>query len=176
MTLNPNLKPNLYEISWNCKIQKLCLGQLMNTTLLISNLRQMRTYATAITACSAGKERSYPSRLDNFTGHHWFKCRSITRSHQIWLLHRIQRPKCFWNSRSFQIQKKVFGFSATSCLLEILPDTLLFDLKPWKNARFNRNQSVIVPVKSITLNLMVKSDLMTSGDGTEYLIMYTATS
>ena len=31
----------------------------MNTTLLISNLRQMRTYATAITACSVGKERSY---------------------------------------------------------------------------------------------------------------------
>ena len=38
---------------------KTVLGQLMNTTLLISNLRQMRTYATAISACSVGKERTY---------------------------------------------------------------------------------------------------------------------
>ena len=156
MTLNPNLKPNLYEISWNCKIQKLCLGQLMNTTLLISNLRQMRTYATAITACSVGKERSYQTCKSKITM--WW-C-SVTLDWTILLtttdLNGIPSPKVtksdfyigfsvqtvFGTQDRFRCRKSFWILSnqllAGIFSLKKLLDTLLFD---WKNARVNRNQS-----------------------------------
>ena len=49
--------PNwLTKISNELGLFAVILGQLMNTTLLISNLRQMRTYSNSITACNVGKE------------------------------------------------------------------------------------------------------------------------
>ena len=147
MTLNPNLKPNLYEISWNCKIVNLCLGQLMNTTLLISNLRQMRTYATAITACSVGKERSYLTCKSKITM--WWSSvtllgwtillattelngvRSpvVTKS-DFYVEFRVQTVFVAHDSWvELSDPEKVFGFWATSCLLEILIGTILFRFK-----------------------------------------------
>ena len=78
----------------------------------------------------------------------------------------FQRKSRSWVDLSV---KKIFGWiGPTSCLLNLLIDTLLFRFQPLKNPHFKKKSTnqTSFPTKSTTLNPMVKSDLVTSGDGT----------
>ena len=78
----------------------------------------------------------------------------------------FQRKSRSWVDLSV---KKNFGWiGPTSCLLNLLIDTLLFRFQPLKNPHFKKKSTnqTSFPTKSTTLNPMVKSDLVTSGDGT----------
>ena len=78
----------------------------------------------------------------------------------------FQRKSRSWVDLSV---KKNFGWiGPTSCLLNLLIDTLLFRFQPLKNPHFKKKSTnqTSFPTKSTTLNPMVKSDLVTSSDGT----------
>ena len=69
----------------------------------------------------------------------------------------------------WSFEQKNFGWiGPTSCLLNLWLDTLLFRFQPLKNPHFKKKSTnqTSFPTKSTTLNPMVKSDLVTSSDGT----------
>ena len=76
-----------------------------------------------------------------------------------------------WKSRSWVdlSDKKIFDrIGPTSCLLNLWLDTLLFKFQALKKPTFQEKSTnqTSFSTKSTTLNPMVKSDLVTSSDGT----------
>ena len=76
-----------------------------------------------------------------------------------------------WKSRSWVdlSDKKIFDrIGPTSCLLNLWIDTLLFKFQALKKPTFQEKSTnqTSFSTKSTTLNPMVKSDLVTSSDGT----------